>query len=298
MKVLQVSLLAFSLSASVAAATCSPILGAEQLWSRPKLRWLIIGEIHGSNETPVAFYDLVCEALERGKQVTVALERSSAEQELLDRVMTDSDSAHAVKELLKQNDWQEVADGRSSEAMLHMILSLRDLHRVHPQLSIFAFDTSPSSPNGGRDKAMGRALLFLHEKKPNDLILVLVGNAHASERRVFGLGYDPTAAYLPADGRVSLEVMSNGGEFWVQTYIDKNLTCGPISLGTPAKSRSRGIVLDPKLAKGGRFDGILSLGVPTTASAPAVGELTPMPDCRKQYISDHQSAKHDQSQAK
>ena len=298
MRFFRLSFLVICLSGSVAGATCSPIPGAEQLWSKPKLRWLIIGEIHGSNETPAAFSDLVCDALEHGKRVTVALERSSAEQELLDRILTDSDSAHAVKELLKQKDWQEVADGRSSEAMLHMLLSLRDLRRDHPQLSIFAFDTTPSSPNGGRDKGMGKALLSLREKKPNDLVLVLVGNAHASESRVFGLKYDPTAAYLPADGRVSLEVVANGGEYWVQTYAGKNLTCGPISLGTPAKSRPRGIVLDPKLAKAGRFEGILSLGVPTTASAPAVGELTPVPDCRKQYISDHQPAMHDQPPAK
>jgi hypothetical protein len=298
MRFLSLSLLAICLFGSVAAATCSPIPGAEQLWSRPKLRWLIVGELHGSNETPAAFLDLVCDALEHGKRVTVALERSSSEQELLDRVLTDPDSAHAVKELLRQRDWREVPDGRSSEAMLHMILALRDLHRSHPQLSIFAFDTSPSSPKGGRDKAMGKALLSLRERKPNDFILVLVGNAHASEQPVEGLGYDPTAAYLPADGRISLEVKSNGGETWAQTYVGKNITCGPINVGTPAKNQPRGIVLDPKLADFDGFDGILSLGIPTTASAPAVGELTPLPDCRKQFMSDHEPTKHDQSQTK
>jgi hypothetical protein len=299
MRFFSLSLLAICLFGSVAAATCSPIPGAEQLWSRPKLRWLIVGELHGSNETPAAFLDLVCDALEHGKRVTVALERSSSEQELLNHILTDSDSAHAVKELLRQRDWREVPDGRSSEAMLHMILALRDLHRSHPQLSIFAFDTSPSSPKGGRDKAMGKALLSLRQNRPQDFILVLTGSAHASEQPLMELGYNPAAAYLPADERVSLDVMSNGGEYWVQTYEDKKLACGPLNLGSPSKNRTRGIVLDPKLAADvGTFDGILSLGIPATASAPAAGELTPLPDCRKQFMSDHQPTKHDQSQAK
>jgi len=180
-----------------------------------------------------------------------------------------------------------------------LLLTLHDLHHAYPQLSVFAFDTStPGDSGAARDEAMGKALLSLRERKPNDLILVLTGNAHASKQPVVGLGYDPTAAYLPADGRVSLEVKSNGGETWAQTYAGKNITCGAINVGTPAKNRPRGIVLDPKLADFGLFDGILSLGVPTTASAPAVGELTPLPDCRKQFISEHQLTGHVQSQAK
>ena len=292
-------LIVICLCGSVAAAACSPIPGAEQLWSRPKLRWLIVGEIHGSNETPAAFGDLVCDALEHGKRVTVGLERSSSEQELLDRVLTDPDSAQAVKELLHRRDWQEVEDGRSSEAMLHLLLTLRDLRHTHPQLSILAFDTStPGDSSAKRDEAMGKTLLSLRERTPNDLILVLVGNAHASQKPVMGLGYDPTAAYLPADERVSLEARSNGGESWVQTYVGTNLTCGPTNVGSPSKKRPREIVLDPKLADFGTVDGILSLGVPTTASAPAAGDPTPLPDCRKQYIATHRSARGHQPQSK
>lgn len=295
MRFSQLSFLVICLSGSVAAGTCSPIPGAEQLWSRPKLRWLIVGETHGSNETPAAFLDLVCDALEHGKRVTVALERSSSEQELLDRVLTDPDSTHAVKDLLRQWDWREALDGRSSKAMLQLLLALRDLHLSHPQLSIVAFDTStPNDNSAARDEAMGKTLLSLRKKKPNDLILMLTGDAHASEKPVSDWGYNPAAAYLPADERLSLEAKSNGGASWVWTSTG----CGPTNLGTPSKNRPREIVLDPKLSHFETVDGILSLGVPTTASPPAVGELTPLPDCRKQFISDHQPAERDQSRAK
>jgi hypothetical protein len=34
-------------------------------------------------------------------------------------------------------------------------------------------------------------------------------------------------------------------------------------------------------------DGILALGVKLTASAPAAGEPSPLPDCRIKYLSEH-----------
>jgi len=97
-----------------------------------------------------------------------------------------------------------------------------------------------------------------------------------------------------AEERVSLKAVSNGGESWVWT----NAGCGPTNLGASSKNRPREIVLDPKLADSETVDGLLSLGVPMTASAPAVGELTSLPDCRKQFISNHQPTEHDQSHAK
>ena len=43
----------------LAAAACSPIPGDDALWSRPSLRYVIVGEMHGSAETPAIFADLV-----------------------------------------------------------------------------------------------------------------------------------------------------------------------------------------------------------------------------------------------
>jgi len=46
-------------------AACDPITGAEQVLSNPQLHWIFVGEIHGSNESPATFFDLVCEAIRR-----------------------------------------------------------------------------------------------------------------------------------------------------------------------------------------------------------------------------------------
>jgi hypothetical protein len=41
---------------------CEPIAGTEQLWSRPALRFVLVGEMHGTKQTPAIFKDLVCSA--------------------------------------------------------------------------------------------------------------------------------------------------------------------------------------------------------------------------------------------
>ena len=48
--------------------------------------------------------------------------------------------------------------------------------------------------------------------KPKNLILVLVGNAHAMQALMFG--YDPAAMYLPRKEILSLEVTDRRGESW------------------------------------------------------------------------------------
>ena len=69
-----------AIGGQAAFAACAPIPGAAQLWSNRQVHWVFIGEVHGSNETPEAFLDLVCESLAHHKIVTVALERPTSEQ--------------------------------------------------------------------------------------------------------------------------------------------------------------------------------------------------------------------------
>jgi hypothetical protein len=101
---------------------------------------VFIGELHGSNETPAAFYDLVCDAIAHGKHVTVALERPSSEQAAMDNILTAKSLAKAKEELLQLPGWKDVLDGRASEAMLRLLVSLRELHRLHPDLKVIAFE--------------------------------------------------------------------------------------------------------------------------------------------------------------
>jgi hypothetical protein len=252
------------------------------------VHWVFIGEWHGSNETPAAFHDLVCDALAQGKHVTVALERPTSEQAALDNILTAKDLPAAQKSLLQLDGWKEVLDGRGSEAMLRLLVSLRELHKLQPDLKVIAFDAPYSGPPaaGPRDEAMGHALLSLRPAKPNDLVLILTGNLHALQASK--RGYTLAAMYLPPKEILSLEVTDRGGESWSDNTTGG---CGPRKGGVPDKDvkRPRGIFLDPSLAPFGKVDGVLSLGVPLTVSAPAVGEPSPIPACRTKFLSEHQT---------
>lgn len=48
--------LGLSGSTRLASAACTPIPGAAQLWTNRSLKWVWVGEVHGSNESPAAFW--------------------------------------------------------------------------------------------------------------------------------------------------------------------------------------------------------------------------------------------------
>jgi hypothetical protein len=277
-------LLAIGLSVGVRSvfASCTPIPGADQIWSNKEVHWVFIGEMHGSNETPDAFIDLVCDALTHRKIVTVALERPTSEQVALTGVLSAKDLSLAEKNLLDQPGWRNGMDGRASNAMLNLLLSLRKLHVAHSELSVYAFDTPyrAGDSSGKRDEAMGEALVAFGKLHPDNLILILTGNIHAMQAPMFG--YDLTAMFIPPAERLSLEVTDTGGTSWV----DFNGMCGPSTGGVEEKGRTdpRGIYLDPHLAPYGKVDGILALGVQLTASEPADGDPNPLPECRKKFL--------------
>jgi hypothetical protein len=240
--------------------------------------------MHGSNETPAAFLDMVCDALQRGRRVTVALELPTGDQAAMDDLLTGKDIPAAKQSLLRHPVWKEFFDGRGSEAMLRLLLALRELRQNYPELAIAAIDAPyTGDAPGARDAALGHALLALGAANPKNTILTLAGNYHAMQAPMHG--YDLAAMYLPSQERLSLEVTDRGGESW----SSNGTACGPNHGGVPDKdaSRPRGIYLDPKLAPYGKVDGILALGVKLTASAPAAGETSPLPACRVKYLSEH-----------
>ena len=276
-----------AINAAATKTSCSPVPGADQIWFKPSVHWVFIGELHGSNETPAAFHDLVCDAIAHGKQVTVALERPASEQAALDNFLTAKNLSAARKALLQLPGWKDVLDGRGSEAMLRLLVSLRELRRLQPALKIVAFDAPYVGPPSAaaRDEAMGHALLSLSPAQPNDLVLILTGNLHAMQASK--RGYDLAAMYLPPKEILSLEVTDRGGESWSESTTGG---CGPSKGGVGDKDAKKpyGIFLDPSLAPFGKVDGVLSLGGPLTPSAPAAGEPSPTPACRVKFISEHQ----------
>jgi len=93
------------------------------------VRFLILGEIHGTKEIPALVADAAC-AISRTRPVVVALEIHTRAQADIDAYLA-SDGGEAARNLLLDGPaWAiRTADGRSSQAMLDLIETLRVLRQ-------------------------------------------------------------------------------------------------------------------------------------------------------------------------
>src|SRR5690242_6766716 len=84
---------------ATAAQRCSPVPGAEQFVASKQYRFIIVGEMHGTNETPALVGDLACE-LSASKPVTVAVEFNVAATPVLDSYLQSDGREKARAALL------------------------------------------------------------------------------------------------------------------------------------------------------------------------------------------------------
>ena len=248
------------------APECQPIPGWERVVANETVRWIVVGEMHGTAETPAMFADAVCLTAEARGPVVVALEIPSDNQDEIDAFMASNGGPQAQLALLEASHWHpSMADGRSSEAMFGLLERLRHMHWAGLVARVVAFvDSSPveAVPEAWQGWYEERLAAIVRGAAGSDAIVVgLVGNTHARKTEVdFGRRYMPMAALLPAEQAVTLYTTGTGGEAWNCTRD----ACGPHeNRGPPG---TRGVELQPLM--GGAYDGLLQLGVETTASPP------------------------------
>ena len=252
-------------AALAAPSACTPIPGAEALW-KDEIRYIVVGEMHGTTETPAAFAEMVCAARDKGP-VTVALEFSEGMQPMLDAFMAaeSEQAARAILAAYPQGPFVH-HDGRGSVAMLDLLLRLRAMKRETPNLQIVAF--VPDSPRvqgfsqSYSELDMGHRLATAARKAPDSRMLVLVGNIHAQRKTIESYNLTPAVVHLPSAEVVSLYVFPQGGTSW----NCRGDGCGPAPLPASYDAAARGVIVQPYGS--GAFDGVLALG-PTTASEPA-----------------------------
>lgn len=259
-------MIALLAAASLSAApVCSPPPGAEALWT-PRARYVIVGEVHGTAETPSAFADLVCDASTHGP-VVVALELPTTMQAQLDAFLAapDDDAAHAV---LPEDFFAEPdqADGRSSLAMVEMLQSVRRLKAAGRDVAFHAFLPVGRRPEGFdqnyHELSMATGLAGAARARPDARLLVLVGGVHASKTRIESWDLLPAAAHLPRAEVVALDVAQQGGQSW----SCRSATCGPGDIVSVHDPEARGVTMGA--IDDGAYDGVLAVG-PVTASPPA-----------------------------
>ena len=243
---------------------CNPVDGSDALW-REDLRFVAVGELHGTTEAPAAFGDLVCLALARGP-VTVALEYPVAMQPVFDAFMAEPD-ADAARDILLAYEHGPFRyhDGRGSEAMLALFQRLRDLHQAGGDLKLLA--SVPDSPRvegfTQSHAELDRAQLWsaTARAEPDRRMLIFVGSVHAEKARRVGsrIGL-PAAAHFRPEEVLSLYVAQDGGEAWNCRDECEVHPVPALNLGD-----RHGIVIAPEAD--GAFDGYLAVGR-ATASPP------------------------------
>lgn len=266
-----IALLATASLLAAQPAACSPPEGTDALLAMPQ-RYIVVGESHGTTEAPAAFAEMVCAAAERGP-VTVALELPTVMQPQLDAFLAAPDEAGALEALAGTHFMNpRMNDGRNSQAMLAMMLSVRRLRLEGRDVAFHAFQPSTPRPReltqAWYELDMGHALAGAIYARPQSKVLVIVGNLHARKTgfaRFAEVGV-PAVGHLPAADVLTLKVADQGGTAW---------NCRPECNAYPSRAvddmELRGVLLQP--SDDGAYDGQLALG-PSSASPP----FTPEPE--------------------
>jgi len=225
--------------------------------------------MHGSAEAPAIFADLVCAALASKRPIVVGVERSTAEQGAIDAFLTGENHEAATRAFLSHKGWHTF-DGRSSRAMLEMLESLRAL-----RVEVVAFAAArPADTPVQVEQRMAAALMAAASRHPKALLLALTGNVHGSRKPIAEIGgYPLMAMHLPQAETLTLMVTDKGGESW----SSMNGSCGPHKVNSSGGVR-RGVDLSTAAPMAG-YDGVLSTGLPSTASPPAIENAPPPPAC-------------------
>ena len=258
---------ALALAAGQAVGPCPVPPGAEALW-RSSIRYLLIGEIHGTVETPAAFADLVCAAARSGRPVTVAVEYSVDDQPVVDAFLASNGDAQARAALRTLPSWQdEWQDGRSSTAFLTLFERLRVLKQAGLIRAVVCGDSGADTPKEmTRDTAMSRNWQAL-PLGPDGLLIALAGNVHMMRRPVerSGLTIHTAGSLMPRERTMTVDVRYNGGKAW---------TCQQDGCGVHSAGRARRVKpgLVPTTDPDARFDAVLELGRPVYAALPALPE--------------------------
>lgn len=245
---------------------------------RPGLM-VLIGEQLGTWEVPLTVGDLACEATGAGMGVTVGLAISNKEQERIDRYLASPGAPADQDALLSGDFWRKLQqDGRGSRAVMDLIDRLRALRAAGRQVSVVAFDTDMSH-GSARDARMARFVLNQRSARPNDVLLVLAGNAHTRlvAEAAWSDDFVPMSKHL-LEAHPDLKVLEVGyasGRRWgcdldAEGELECNvmgITPGP-RVELPPTVAVPAIRMLPELDDGG-FHGFLDVGA-LNASLPAI----------------------------
>lgn len=253
------------------AAACNALPGVEKILEKQSVKYLLVGDVHGSNEAPMLFFDLICHASAQGRKVAVALEWPTEVDTALQLYLhADARRAQARAALVQALE-PIMIGGLGSRAMFKLVDNLKSLIEGGAQVSVRPFQAFGVADAAEYEQQMAANILAAGHD--HDLVLVLVGNVHALKTEVMSPvpshgAYLPMAAYLPAARTITMDTATRVGQAWscnAPVINAKNCRVWPLM---PGKPLPRGVWWGFK--KPGMFDASYSVGVPFSASLPEV----------------------------
>lgn len=203
-----------------------------------KARFVVFGELHGTNEGPGFIGSLACALGRESNRVLVAVEHSADENEALQSAWNSDDFEQRLRTLL----FAKGSDGRSSSAMFDMLVRLHRIKQRGAPLGIVAFNGFKDEQQAARfsnlngqgpwEAAQAENIATASTLATYDHVLVLVGNFHAMKTSVSrgGNDFDPMALRLSKYGKtVSLDMRYADGTSWnclLKPGVD--VTKGPV----------------------------------------------------------------------
>lgn len=203
-------------------------------------RLIVIGETHGTRETP-AFVGAVARSYADRGPLLLALEVDQDEHAILKRYMSGPGDRlrHEMRQREAWNVPSERNDGRRSEDMLDLIEAMRALRATGHDVAIFPFDTGRwTRGSESRDAAMAMNLRNAYRALPETgRLLVLTGNVHAMAFKPVYCPQcqTPMTSYLSDLAPFTVRIDALEGQYWAC----RGGHCGPSEVRTGNASIGR-----------------------------------------------------------
>jgi hypothetical protein len=254
-----------------AALSCRNIEGLDPLLVPGAV--LLLGELHGTEQSPAFLANVVCLGLQAGHPVTVALEIPREERDRIETFLTSQGAESDRAAVLDSPFWgSEYQDGRRSAAMLSLLDEMRRLRREGRPLRVKLIDRMERpTERGARDRWMGEALAEAVEDAPDGVMVALTGNIHTKVGRgtPWDSQFEPAGFVLanrkPGVRLTALDVSYRDGTAWFCTTAEPS-SCQVRSVRGSANAQTGRVVLHPEMTNG--YHGLYEVGS-LTASLPA-----------------------------
>lgn len=186
-------------------------------------RLVVLGEQHGTNETPRLVQALIESYVAEKTPLHLALELPTTASPALAAYMASDGGVLARKALRATAYWSvatQLHDGRRSEEILELIEAMRRLRQQGRDVQLSAFDrllpsTTAGAGAGARDAGMAAELRARFSALPvGGRMVVLTGNVHGTRKQPRYLAY-PTMMMLVQDLDVyNVRIGAREGEVW------------------------------------------------------------------------------------